>query len=123
MIRWIVGSTVRLAPVMVAAAAVLLFLGVYQTQHARVDALPEFGSASVQVQTEAVGLSASEVEQFITVPMEDELNGIAYLDQIHSRSIPGLSAIDLTFKPGTDLLRARQLVTERLAQGPGVANV
>ena len=123
MTRWILGSTLRLAPVMVAAAAVLLFLGVSQTRHAPVDALPEFGPAQVQVQTEALGLSATEVEQFITVPLEDELNGIAYLDRIHSRSIPGLSAIDLTFQPGTDLLRARQLVTERLAQGPGVANV
>jgi Cu/Ag efflux pump CusA len=108
---------------MMAAAAVLLFLGVWETRHAAVDALPEFGPARVQVQTEALGLSASEVEQFITVPLEDELNGIAFLDSIHSRSIPGLSAIDLTFKPGTDVLRARQLVTERLAQGPGVANV
>src|SRR3989442_9576065 len=108
---------------MLAGAAVLLFLGVWETRQVSVDALPEFGPAQVQVQTEALGLSATEVEQFITVPLEDELNGIAFVDKIHSRSIPGLSAIDLTFKPGTDVLRARQLVTERLAQGPGVANV
>jgi Cu/Ag efflux pump CusA len=123
MMRWLVGSSLRLAPVMMAAAAVLLCLGAWQTRHVAVDALPEFGPARVQVQTEALGLSAAEVEQFITVPLEDELNGIAFLDSIHSRSIPGLSAIDLTFTPGTDVLRARQLVTERLAQGPGVANV
>jgi Cu/Ag efflux pump CusA len=108
---------------MVAVAILLMTLGGYQAEHVAVDALPEYGPVQVQLQTEAVGLSATEVEQFITVPMEDELNGIAYLDQIHSRSIPGLSAIDLTFKPGTDLLRARQLVAERLSQGPGVANV
>src|SRR5256886_15012935 len=78
MIRWILGSTLRLAPVMVAAAAVLLFLGVSQTRQAPVDALPEFGPAQVQVQTEALGLSATEVGPFITRPLEDEPNGSAH---------------------------------------------
>src|SRR5206468_2846969 len=57
------------------------------------------------------------------VPMENALNGVPWVDDIHSRSIPGLSAIDLSFKEGTDILRARQLVTERLAGGTGVAKV
>ena len=123
MTRWLIGSSLRLAPVLAAVAAVVLSLGIVQLRHASVDSLPEFGPPHVQVQTEAAGLSAVEVEQFITVPLEDELNGVAWVDQIHSRSIEGLSTIDMTFQPGTDVLRARQLVTERLAQGPGVANI
>jgi Cu/Ag efflux pump CusA len=123
MTRWLIGSSLRLAPVLAAVAAVVLSLGIAQTRHAAVDSLPEFGPPRVQVQTDAPGLSAVEVEQFITVPLEDELNGVAWVDQIHSRSIEGLSTIDLTFQRGTDVLRARQLVTERLAQGPGVANI
>lgn len=123
MMRWLIGSSLRLAPVLAAAAAVVLSLGIVQMRHAAVDSLPEFGPPHVQVQTDAPGLSAVEVEQFITVPLEDELNGVAWVDQIHSRSIEGLSTIDLTFQKGTDVLRARQLVTERLAQGPGVANI
>ncbi|MEN3305203.1 MAG: hypothetical protein V7603_1405 [Micromonosporaceae bacterium] len=123
MMRWLIGSSLRLAPVLAAAAAVVLSLGIVQMRHAAVDSLPEFGPPHVQVQTDAPGLSAVEVEQFITVPLEDELNGVAWVDQIHSRSIEGLSTLDLTFQRGTNVLRARQLVTERLAQGPGVANI
>src|SRR5207249_9624060 len=109
--------------VVIAAACVILFLGIVQARNAAVDNLPEFMPVKVQVQTEALGLSTVEVEQFITVPMENELNGVPWVNDIHSRSMPGLSTIDLTFKAGTDILRARQLVTERLARGPGVAKV
>ena len=58
---------------------------------------------SVEIQTEALGLSAAEVEQLITLGLEqDLLNGVPWLDRIHSSSMPGLSVIDLTFQPGTD---------------------
>ena len=58
------------------------------------DVLPEFGPPTVEVQTEALGLSADEVEQLITVPLEqDLLNGVAFLDFIRSESVPGLSKI------------------------------
>ncbi|WP_280715756.1 efflux RND transporter permease subunit [Kitasatospora sp. MAP5-34] len=113
----------RLAAAMAAAALVVLFLGTAVLRHAPVDTLPEFLPPHVQVQTEALGLSANEVEQLITVPLEDEFNGLAFLDHLRSQSRPGLSAIDLTFKPGTDIYQARQLVTERVAQGPAVVAV
>ncbi|HSB01571.1 MAG TPA: efflux RND transporter permease subunit, partial [Anaerolineales bacterium] len=67
--------------------------------------------------TEALGLSAEEVEQMITVPMEqDLLAGVAWLDVIRSQSKPGLSSVVVYFEPGTDLYRARQMVTERMSQ-------
>src|SRR4029453_8630226 len=74
----------------------------------------------VDIQTEALGLSAQEVEQLVTAPLEqDLLNGVAWLEQIRSQSLPGLSRIELIFQPGTDVLKARQLVQERLIQAPG----
>jgi Cu/Ag efflux pump CusA len=121
--RWIIVSSIRLAAVLTAAAAVLLVAGVAGLRHAPVDVLPEFTPPQVQVQTEALGLSVSEVEQLITVPLEDEFNGLAFLDHIRSASLPGLSVIDLSFKPGTDVYRARQLLTERVSQGPALVAV
>lgn len=89
-----------------------------------VDAFPEFAPPQVEIQTEALGLSAAEVEQLITSPMEaDLLNGVAWVEAIHSRSVPGLSSIQMVFKPGTDLFRARQLVSERLTQARALPNV
>jgi Cu/Ag efflux pump CusA len=74
----------------------------------------------VEIQTEALGLSAAEVEQLVTVPLEqDLLNGVAWLERIRSESVPGLSRIELIFQPGTNVLKARQLVQERLIQAPG----
>jgi len=86
--------------------------------------LPEFKAPYVEVQTEALGLSAVEVEQLITSPMEaDLLNGVAFLDEIRSLSVPGLSSIELYFEEGTDVLRARQMVQERLTEARALPNV
>ncbi|MGD0167278.1 MAG: efflux RND transporter permease subunit [Gaiellaceae bacterium] len=121
--RWIVESSLRLAAFIAVGVVVLVIMGVIALRHAPVDTLPEFLPPQVQVQTEALGLSTTEVEQFITVPLEDEFNGLPFLDHLRSQSVPGLSSIELTFKPGTDIYKARQLVTERVAQGPSVVNV
>ena len=89
-----------------------------------VDIFPEVDPPYVEVQTEALGLSAEEVEAFITVPMEaDLLNGVAWLDQIYSQSVAGLSSVLMVFEPGTDPIRARQMVQERLTQAHALPNV
>ncbi|MHA7291128.1 efflux RND transporter permease subunit [Arthrobacter sp. MDT3-24] len=107
-----------------ALAAGLITFGVVNVPHMAVDTMPEFAPAQVEIQTEALGLSAVEVEQLITAPMEaDLLNGVAWLDEIRSKSVPGLSSIELVFEPGTDLLRARQLVAERMTQAHALPNV
>lgn len=109
---------------MVAVAVAIMVLGLTQLPKMPVDALPEFSPPQVEIQTEALGLSAAEVEQLITVPLEaDLLNGVAFLDEIRSESIPGLSSIELVFEPGTDLLEARQVVAERLTQAHALPNV
>ncbi|MDP9370015.1 MAG: efflux RND transporter permease subunit [Chloroflexota bacterium] len=117
MMRWIVGSSLKLRLLVVALAAALMVFGVRQLQDASVDALPEFAPVTVEVQTEALGLSAVEVEELITVPIEQNLlNGVAFLDEIQSESLVGLSRIVMRFESGTDPLRARQVVQERLTQ-------
>jgi Cu/Ag efflux pump CusA len=124
MMRWIVGSSLKFRRLLVAVAAGLLVYGVLQLDNARTDILPEFQRPTVEVQTEALGLSAAEVEELITVPLEqDLLVGIAFLDEIESVSLPGLSSVVMTFEPGTDLLDARQVVAERLTQAVAVAGL
>ena len=76
---------------------------------------PEFAPPRVLIQPACVGLSTSDVEQLVTVPIEVSLNGIQGLDDLRSKSVPQLSSIEVLFKQGTDLLLARQLVQERLA--------
>jgi Cu/Ag efflux pump CusA len=89
-----------------------------------VDVLPEFSPPIVEVQTEALGLSAEEVEALITTPLEaDLLSGVAWLETISSESVTGLSSIILQFEPGTDVIRARQMVQERLTQAHALPNV
>jgi CzcA family heavy metal efflux pump len=100
--------------VLAVAAAMMLF-GITQIPDMPVDVFPEFAPPRVEIQTPSLGLSADEVESFVTVPLEQAFNGVDGLDLMRSKSIPDLSSIELLFKPGTDELRARQLVSERLA--------
>jgi Cu/Ag efflux pump CusA len=124
MVGWLIASAMRLRRLVVAAVIAVLALGIVQLHNARVDVYPEFEGTQVEVQAEALGLSAPEVEQLITVPIEqDLLNGVPWLKSITSRSMPGLSAIDLAFEPGTDLWQARQMVQERMSQAKALPNV
>src|SRR6188474_2225278 len=117
MMRTIIGTSLRFRLLVVAAAALLLAVGISRARSAPVDVLPEFTPPYVEIQTEANGLSADEVEQLITVPLEaDLLNGVQGVEVIRSRSLPGLSSVVLVFEPGTDVYRGRQLVQERLTQ-------
>ena len=125
MMRRLINSSLRLRVLVTVLAAGVLVAGVAQLRDARVDLHPEFTPTIVEIQTEALGLSAQEVEQLITSPMEaDLLNGVAWLSDIRSESVAGLSSVVMTFEPGTPLHRARQVVQERMAQAfalPGVS--
>jgi Cu/Ag efflux pump CusA len=115
MLRWIVGSSLKFRYLVVASAGAMLFFGVGQLEAMPVDVFPEFAPPRVEIQTSCLGLSAAEVESLVTIPLEQSLNGIPQLDTIRSKSVPQLSSIELFFRPGTDILEARQLVTERMA--------
>src|SRR3954465_14606777 len=124
MVTWILDGAVRMRRLVIVAVVAGLAFGIVQLQSAPVDVYPEFQATQVEVQAEALGLSAQEVEQLITVPIEqDLLNGVPWVKSITSRSLPGLSAIELVFEPGTDLYQARQMVQERMSQAKALPNV
>jgi CzcA family heavy metal efflux pump len=124
MIRSIIGMSLRFWMLLIAIAVGVMAVGIVQLRNAPVDVLPEFTPPYVEVQTEALGLSANEVEQMITVPLEaDLLNGIEGVDVIRSESVSGLSDIVMVFEPGTEIYHARQLVQERLTGATGAAGL
>jgi CzcA family heavy metal efflux pump len=113
--RWIVGLSLKFRFIVVALTAFLMFFGVQQLSDTAVDVFPEFAPPKVEVHTVAVGLAPTEVEELITVPLEQSFNAIPGVATIRSRSVEQLSQIVLLFDQGTDLLDARQLVAERIA--------
>src|SRR3954470_23342967 len=73
MMRWLIGSSLKFRLLIIPIAAALMVAGFVQLRRAPVDVLPEFTPPTVQIQTEALGLSAAEVEQLVTVPLEQDL--------------------------------------------------
>jgi len=114
MIRSIVQASLRFRFLVLLLSAGLLFFGLRQIPGMAVDVFPEFAPEREEIQTICLGLSAQEVEALVTVPLEQELNGVQGLELMRSKSIGDLSSIELLFKPGTDILHARQLVQERM---------
>ncbi len=108
--RWIVSRSLRFRWLVLFAAAAMMVLGVAQIPNAKVDVFPEFAPPQVEIQTIALGNSSTEVESLITVPIEEQLQGIDGVDELRSKSVSQLSSIRIIFKRGTDELRARQLV-------------
>ncbi|MEK6288665.1 MAG: efflux RND transporter permease subunit [Acidobacteriota bacterium] len=123
--NWIVSTSLHLRIVVVALAVVLMIVGIQIVRTTPLDVFPEFAPPVVEIQTEAPGLSTAEVESLVSAPIENSLNGIMSLKTLRSKSVLGLSSVVLIFQEGTDLMRARQLVQERLsivaAQLPAVA--
>jgi len=114
MMKWLVSTSLQLRVIVVSLSIVLMIVGAQIIPKIPLDVFPEFAPPLVEIQTEAPGLSTSEVEALITVPLENDLNGTSWLQTIRSKSVLGLSSIVLIFEDGTDLMQARQLVQERL---------
>ncbi len=122
--RSIANWSLRQRILIVAAAIVLVIFGVTRGGKTPINLLPEFSPTIVEIQTEALGLSAAEVEQLITVPLEaDLLNGVAWVESIRSESIPSLSSVELRFEPGTDPMDARHMVQEKMTQAHALPHV
>jgi CzcA family heavy metal efflux pump len=114
LMRWTVRSSLRYRYLVVVLGALTMALGIITLPSDRVDVFPEFAPPRVIVQTACLGLSTSDVEQLVTVPLEQAFSGIAGLDDLRSKSVPQLSSVELIFDADVDLLRARQLVAERM---------
>ncbi|NBW87052.1 MAG: efflux RND transporter permease subunit, partial [Planctomycetia bacterium] len=105
---------------MVIALFVLMALGgLYATTQIPVDAVPDLVNVQVQVVTEAGSLPPLEVERSITYPVELAVSGLPDVEEIRSISRLGISLVTIVFREGTDILRARQLVAERLPAAKG----
>ncbi len=114
MLRRLVEFSLEFRGVMLTLAGLLVAYGIVATVHAKRDVFPEFAPPQVVVLTEAPGLSPEEVEALVTTPVERVVNGVGDLQSIRSQSIQGLSVITAIFESGTEILRARQRVGERL---------
>lgn len=112
--RALVTAALSLRWVVVALSVLLLVTGWQVIKTTPLDVFPEFSPILVEVQTEAPGLSTTEVESLITTPIENALNGVKGMKTMRSKSVLGLSSVVLIFADGTDLMADRQLVQERL---------
>ena len=119
MIRWLVASSLRLRITVVSLTVLLFVIGSQIVSKTHFDVFPEFAPPLVEIQTEVPGLSTSEVEILVTVPIENALNGVSWLSKVRSKSVLGLSSVVLYFEEGTDLMEARQVVQERLIEIAG----
>ena len=111
---WIIRTALHFRALTVAGAAIVVVLGIRAARETPFDVFPEFAPVLVEVQTEAPGLATEEVERLVTIPIENVLNGVSWLDTIRSKTVLGLSSVVLIFEDGTDLMAARQMVQERL---------
>ena len=112
---WLISASLRFRILLVALATVLIVVGVRTADDIPLDVFPEFAPPVVEIQTEAPGISTEEVESLVTVPIENAVNGIPFLQTIRSKSVLGLSSVRLIFEEDTDVITARQLVQERVA--------
>src|SRR5579871_6837236 len=113
--NWLVSTSLKLRVMVLALSVMLIVYGLRTVKSAPFDVFPEFAPPLVEIQTEAPGLSTEEVESLITMPLENALNGTPWLKTLRSKSVLGLSSVVMIFQSGTDLIRARQLVQERVA--------
>ncbi len=114
MVNSIIEFSLRQRPFVLLASAALLLAGIWSAFHLPVDAVPDITNIQVQVNTEVPALAPEEIEKLVTFPLEIELAGVPGMLELRSLSKFGLSQVTLVFKDGTDIYRARQLVSERL---------
>lgn len=91
-------------------------VGIYSYQQLPIDAVPDITNTQVQINTQATGFTALEVEQRITYPIENAMAGLPELQQTRSISRYGLSQVTIIFQDGTDIYWARQLINQRLQE-------
>jgi cobalt-zinc-cadmium resistance protein CzcA len=116
MIERIINFSIRYRWLALLAAFGIAGVGVYDFRHLPIDAVPDITNVQVQINTAAPGLSAPEIEQRITFPVETAMAGIPRLERVRSLSYYGLSQVTVVFADGTDIYLARQLIAERLRQ-------
>ena len=97
MFSWIIRSSLKYRFLVLALAAALIAFGTDELRRMPVDVFPEFAPPKVEVQTEGRGMTSSEIEELITIPLEDALRGMPGIDVIRSSSVVGLSQVVMLF--------------------------
>ncbi len=116
MIDRILEFSLRQRTFVLLASFVLLSVGLWSALRLPLDAVPDITNPQVQINTAVAALAPEEIEKQVTFPIENEMSGIPDMVELRSLSKAGLSQVTMIFKDGTDLYRARQLVSERLQQ-------
>ena len=116
MISSIIDFSLKNRFLIIMGSLLLLAAGIFSAMHLPVDAVPDITNTQVQINTAVPGLAPKETEKLVTYPLELAHAGIQGVEEFRSLTKSGLSQVTLVFRDGSDLFRARQLVSERLVQ-------
>lgn len=123
MLNRIIDKSLHNRAIVMALSVLLLMFGTYSTSQMEVDVFPDLTAPTVTVITEAHGMAPEEVERLVTFPIESSVNGATHVRRVRSSTAAGISIVWVEFEWGTDIYRARQMVTEKLSTISGALPV
>ena len=115
MLNRIISYSLHNRLLVIAVSAILIFWGTYSASKMEVDVFPDLTAPTVVVLTESHGMAPEEVERLVTFPIETSVNGSGNVRRVRSSSSAGISIVWVEFDWGTDIYKARQIVSEKIS--------